>query len=187
MPPASASPGPPRRSGDPTNDPAPASVPVDASAGDDGEIRWLDDDERRAWLALLEVGTGLFQLLDRDLKALAELTLEDYEILHLLSEAPERSLRVGELVDRMLASRTRLSQRLDRLGHRGLVRRERCPVDKRAINVILTDDGLALLERIAPQHLRSVRHRLFDHLTRTDVAGLGRSLDKVVRGLREQT
>ncbi len=150
------------------------------------EPRWLDDDERRAWLGLLEATSGLFELIDRDLKAMAELTMEDYEILHLLSEAEDRRLRVGALAERMLASRTRLSQRIDRLGRRGLVRRERCEEDGRAINVVLTDEGHRLLVEIAPRHLQSVRERFFDHLTRTDVTSLGRSLDKVVRSLREQ-
>ncbi len=178
MPPAS--PGP---------DPDAASATSRTSTTPNGaadEPNWLDEDERRAWLGLLEVTSGLFELLDRDLKAMAEITMEDYEILHLLSEADDRRLRVGALSERMLASRTRLSQRIDRLGRRGLVRRERCPEDGRAINVVLTDEGYELLAAIAPKHLRSVRGRLFDHLTRTDVTSLGRSLDKVVRSLREQ-
>jgi DNA-binding MarR family transcriptional regulator len=148
------------------------------------DVAWLDDEEKRAWLALLEVGTGLFELLDRDLKAMAGITLEDYEILHLLSAADQHRLRVGELANRMLASRTRLSQRIDRLAKRGLVRRERCPEDGRAINVVLTDEGEDLLVRTAPRHLVSVRSRVFDHLTRTDVTSLGRSLDKLVESIR---
>ncbi len=158
----------------------PAELPTSA------DVEWLDDDERRAWLALLEVGTGLFELLDQDLKRLGGVTLEDYEVLHLLSDTDDHRLRVGELATRMMASRTRLSQRIDRLAGRGLVRRERCPEDGRAIHVILTDEGRALLERIAPAHLRSVRTRLFDHLTRTDVSSMGRSLDKVALALRRQ-
>ncbi|MEM9564770.1 MAG: MarR family transcriptional regulator [Actinomycetota bacterium] len=163
-----------------------ASAPEPGALPTSADVEWLDDEERRAWLALLEVGTGLFEILDRDLKRLGEVTMEDYEVLHLLSETEDRRLRVGELATRMLASRTRLSQRIDRLAGRGLVRRERCRDDGRAIDVILTEDGVELLERIAPAHLRSVRALLFDHLTRTDVSSLGRSLDKVVRGLRQQ-
>lgn len=150
------------------------------------DVDWLDPEEQRAWLALLEVTTGLFELLDQDLKAIGGVTLEDYEILHLLSEAEDRRLRVGELVGLMLASRTRLSQRIDRLVKRDLLRRERCPADGRAINVILTDEGLALLTRVAPLHLASVRRRVFDHLTRTDVNALGRSLDKLADAVRSQ-
>lgn len=166
--------------------PAASPGPTDPAVTTDqtDEVVWLDDDERRAWLALLEVTTGMVELLDRDLKELGDVTLEDYEVLHLLSESEDRSLRVGRLVERMLASRTRTSQRIDRLARRGLVRRERCPEDGRAINVILTDEGWTLLDSIAPDHLRSVRARLFDHLTRSDVVSLGRSLGKVAEASR---
>lgn len=170
----------------PTRSARPRSRPEPSDRPTGPDVDWLDEEEKRAWLALVEVGTGLFELLDQDLKAAANLTLEDYEILHLLSEADDLRLRVGELSDRMLASRTRLSQRIDRLGRRGLVRRERCREDKRAINVILTDEGHDLLVRTAPEHLRSVRRRVFDQLTHTDVVALGRTLDKLVRSVHEQ-
>lgn len=150
---------------------------------DSPETAWLDEDEQRAWWALLMVGSGLFDTLTADLKAAAELTLEDYEVLHLLSQESEHSLRVGALADAMLASRTRLSQRLDRLGDRGLVRREPCPHDGRAINVVLTEDGWSLLQRIAPLHLESVRRHTFDHLTPSDVKAIARGLDKIAEHL----
>jgi DNA-binding MarR family transcriptional regulator len=169
------------RSARPGENPAEAPGP-----GDDAAVAWLDEAEKRAWMALLEVGSGLFDLLSRDLKAMSGLALEDYEILHLLSEAPQRRLRIGELADRMLASRTRLSQRIDRLTERGILRRERCPEDGRAINVILTDQGRDLLAEIAPRHLLTVRRRVFDHLTRRDVVAIGSSLEKLGRYLHEQ-
>ena len=149
------------------------------------DVRWLDADEQRAWWALLEVGSGLFDALTRDLKAIANLTLEDYEVLHLLSIQPDRRLRVGTLADEMLSSRTRLSQRLDRLAERGVVARERCPDDGRAINVVLTDDGMSLLESTAPEHLESVRRLVFDHLDDGDVCAVAEALGKVARHLHE--
>lgn len=149
-------------------------------------VRWLDETERRAWWALLEVGGGLFDLISADLKETAGLTLEDYEVLHLLSQEPERHLRVGALADMMLASRTRLSQRLDRMTERGFVRRERCSEDGRAINVVLTDAGWDLLVEIAPSHLASVRARVFDHLEPKDVAGIATSLEKLAQYLHDE-
>lgn len=149
------------------------------------DVRWLDAGEQDAWWALLEVGSGLFDALSSDLRRIAELTLEDYEVLHLLSAAPDRRMRVGCLADQMLVSRTRLSQRLDRLGRRGLVRRERCPDDGRAINVILTDAGHELLVEIAPRHLESVRSHVFDHLDPGDITAIAAGLDKVARHLHE--
>ncbi len=156
-----------------------------ASNTDPSDPQWLDEDEKLAWWAMLEVGSGLFDALSADLKAVADLTLEDYEVLHLLSLEETRSLRVGSLATTMLASRTRLSQRIDRLCTRGLVRRERCPEDGRAINVVLTDEGWQLLKRIAPLHLQSVRRHTFDHLSKADVRALAKGLDKVAAHLRE--
>ena len=147
------------------------------------DVQWLDEQEQAAWWALLEVGSGLFDALSADLRVIAELTLEDYEVLHLLSVQDDHRLRVGRLADEMLSSRTRLSQRIDRLTERGLVRRERCPSDGRAINVVLTEQGHGLLVRIAPRHLESAREHVFDHLDRDDVQALATGLGKVAEHL----
>lgn len=150
------------------------------------ETRWLNDAEKRAWWALLEIGSGLFARLTADLKDVAGLTLDDYEVLHLLSEAEDRRMRVGDLADAMLTGRTRLSQRIDRLADRGWVRRRPCPEDRRAIWVVLTDDGHDLLVSIAPEHLEHVRTHVFDHLTATDVDDIGRSLSKIAQHLHDE-
>ncbi len=150
------------------------------------KTQWLDPNEQQAWLALIEVGSGLFDTISADLKEIADLTLEDYEVLHLLSAAESHRLRVGEMANQMLASRTRLSQRLDRMTARGLVRRERCPTDGRAINVVLTAEGFELLKAVAPDHVRSVRERVFDHLDPVDVEAIGKSLGKLADYLREK-
>lgn len=149
----------------------------------DADVQWLDDDEQAAWWALLEVGSGLFDALSADLRRMADLTLEDYEVLHLLSVQEQHRIRVGKLADEMLSSRTRLSQRIDRLTERGLVGRERCPSDGRAINVVLTDEGHALLVEVAPLHLDSVRRHVFDHLDRGDVTAMAAGLAKVAEHL----
>ena len=152
----------------------------------DGDTRWLDDAEQRAWWALLEVGSGLFDLLSAGLKDLAGLTLDDYEVLHLLSQEEHRRMRIGDLADAMLTGRTRLSQRIDRLTDRGWVVRSRCPDDGRVVWVVLTDAGYEFLATIAPRHLDPVRRHVFDHLTRTDIDDLGRSLGKIAQHLHDE-
>ena len=153
---------------------------------DPQQPRWLDEREQRAWWALLEVGSGLFDALSSDLRQRADLTLEDYEVLHLLSVSAEHSMRVGQLADEMLSSRTRLSQRLDRLAQRGLLEKRRCPDDGRAIDVVLTADGMELLEATAPGHVEWVRENVFDLLTPSDVDAIARSLGKVAQHLHDQ-
>ena len=148
--------------------------------------RWLDGREQRAWWALLEVGSGLFDALGADLRKRADLGLEDYEVLHLLSVSAGHKMRVGQLADEMLSSRTRLSQRLDRLAERGLLEKRRCPDDGRAIDVVLTSDGMALLEATAPGHVEWVRENVFDLLTAADVDAIARSLGKVAQHLHDE-
>ena len=140
------------------------------------QAKWLNQSEASAWRSLIEVSFGLFDQLSAELKAEHELTIQDYEVLHLLSEADGLSLRVGELADKMIASRTRLTQRLDRLADRDLVVKTKCPSDARAVNVELTKSGLTLLTEIAPAHVQRVRELVFDHLSATQITQLEDSL-----------
>ena len=152
----------------------------------DHEIEWLDAHEKRAWMAMLEVGSGLFAALNAHLRRSSHVTLEDYEALHFLSQEADRTLRIGVLSGKMLASRTRLSQRIDRLEARGLVLRSPSPQDGRAVNVTLTQQGLDVLEAAAPLHLEEVRRLVFDHLTDADIRSIGQSLEKVAEALRSE-
>lgn len=162
------------------------TIVADPTTGAPDEPDWLDEREQRAWWALLEVGSGLMELISRELRVAGDLVLEDYEVLHLLSQADDRRLRIGDLSDLMLASRTRLSQRVDRLVARGWVEREACTEDRRAVWVVLTDEGFRFLADLAPEHLGHVRRHVFDHLTPTDVDRLGTSLSKIAEHLHDE-
>ena len=116
----------------------------------------------RIWRSFLRVNASVSAELDRSLKAEAELTLDDYEVLVHLSESPEQRLRMTELSDRLLHSQSRLTQRVDRLVRRGLVRREKCPEDRRGTFACLTTEGFALLEEVSQVHVRDVRRVLID-------------------------
>ncbi len=87
-----------------------------------------------------------------------------YAILVLLSEAPERALRMNDLAVATQSSPSRMSHAIGRLEKAGWVRRESCPNDRRGWYAKLTDEGLATLEAAAPRHLESVRAHLFDRL-----------------------
>ena len=95
-----------------------------------------------------------------------------YEILVQLSEAPERRLRMSQLADRCLSSRSRLSHAVSRLEERGWVRRQVCAEDGRGQLAVLTDDGFAALEAAAPVHVARVRTHLFDQLTPAQVTAM---------------
>ncbi|MGY1795986.1 MarR family winged helix-turn-helix transcriptional regulator [Geodermatophilus sp. SYSU D00525] len=136
------------------------------------EPRWLDDDEMRAWLRLVAVVELLPGVLDGQLRRDAGLTHFDYHVLAMLSEAPERTLRMTELATRTTATLPRLSHVVRRLEERGLVERAPCPYDGRATNARLTDAGWAKVRETAPGHLATVREHVIDALTPEQVGQL---------------
>jgi DNA-binding MarR family transcriptional regulator len=127
--------------------------------------RWLDTDEQRAWRAWLYSAQLLQDRLDRELIHATGISHAYYEILVALSETPDRRMRMSELADRCLSSRSRLSHAVARLEERGWVRRQVCEEDGRGQLAVLTDEGFAALEAAAPIHVESVRTHLFDQLT----------------------
>jgi DNA-binding MarR family transcriptional regulator len=136
------------------------------------EPRWLDEEEQRAWRAFLGGTRLLFDTLDRELQRDAGMPHTYYEILVLLSEAPGRRMRMSQLADAMLASRSRLSHAAARLEEAGWLRRVGCGTDRRGQFAELTDEGFAALEAAAPGHVDGVRRHLFDALTREQVGQL---------------
>ncbi|MBK5222440.1 MAG: MarR family transcriptional regulator [Acidimicrobiia bacterium] len=141
--------------------------------------RWLDDEQQAAWRRTIAGSIHLVDQLDRDLRAAHGLTLADYEILVHLSEAPDRRLRMAELAAAALVSRSRLTHRIDRMDHRGLVEREACDTDKRGTFAVLTDAGRELLVESAPTHVDSVRRYVVDRLSPAQLAALGEAMGEV--------
>ncbi|HZC69495.1 MAG TPA: MarR family transcriptional regulator [Jatrophihabitans sp.] len=127
--------------------------------------RWLSADEQRAWRAYVESSKVLFDALDRQLQRDADMPHAYYEILVTLSEAEDRSLRMSQLADRTLSSRSRLSHAVARLEERGWVARDECPTDRRGQIARLTDLGFQTLAVAAPGHVDAVRDYLIDLLT----------------------
>ena len=130
------------------------------------DTRWLDDDEQRTWRAFHSAQRLLFDHLERQLQQDAGLPHAYYEILVRLSETPDRTLRMSQLADNSLSSRSRLSHAVARLEAAGWVRRRACAEDRRGSFAELTDEGLAKLHESARGHVEAVRRELFDPLTR---------------------
>jgi DNA-binding MarR family transcriptional regulator len=145
-------------------------------------VRWLDDVEMRAWFAWVRTAVLLQQALEDELVAAHGLTLGDYEVLISLMDAPD-GLRMSDLADRVLMSRSRLTHQVDRLVDRGLVRRERCPTDRRGAFAVLTDDGRQRVAEAAPTHVAGVRAHLIDRLSPAEMAVLTPALERVLREL----
>lgn len=135
------------------------------TAGPDQQVRWLSEDEMRAWRAFI-VGSALLEYrLNRELQEEHGLTLADYEILARLSDQPGMRMRMTQLATDVASSKSRVSHQVGRLESADLVRRESCPSDGRGILAILTERGFQVLRSAAPTHLRGVREHLVDHLT----------------------
>jgi DNA-binding MarR family transcriptional regulator len=127
--------------------------------------RWLDDEERRTWMSFVYATRLFFEQVERDLQRDSNLPFAYYDILVILSESPRRSLRMSELAEASLSSRSRLSHAVARLEAAGWVRRESCPSDRRGSSAVLTDEGYKVLQAAAPDHVESVRAHLFDQLS----------------------
>ena len=127
--------------------------------------RWLDPGEMKAWLAFLEVSHLLERAIEQQLREDAGLSHAQYEILSRLEAADGGRLRMSELADVIVVSRSGLTYQITQLEKAGLVRREKCPSDERGVLAILTGAGRAALTRAAPGHLRVVRENLIDALT----------------------
>jgi DNA-binding MarR family transcriptional regulator len=134
---------------------------------------WLDEKQLDAWVKLVAVVELLPGVLDSQLRRDSGLTHFEYFVLAMLSEAPERTLRMTSLAQRTNATLPRLSHVVRRLEDRGLVRREPCPEDRRATNARLTDAGWTEVVAAAPGHVATVRRHVIDALSPEQVRQLG--------------
>lgn len=129
----------------------------------------LAPDRQDAWRAFLSVANLALDQIDQALQKQSDMTLTDYEILLALAEAEDRRLRMSQLADRVLVSRSRLTYRVDRLTGVGFVTREECEDDRRGLWAILTDKGDTALDEATPGHHAEIRRLLFTSLDDGDV------------------
>jgi DNA-binding MarR family transcriptional regulator len=145
--------------------------------------QWLDAEEQHAWRQYLRATRLLEAALDHDLQTQG-LQLSEYEIISMLSEQPDRRLRMSQMAELVVQSRSRLTHTAGRLEKRGWVHREACLGDRRGVELVLTDAGHAEINRMAAAHVGSVRRNLVDHLSREDFLALGRAMEDISRGIR---
>jgi DNA-binding MarR family transcriptional regulator len=146
--------------------------------------RWLNPTEMAAWRRYIVASRRLLEALDSDLAG-HELSMPDYEILAQLSDAPDRRMRMSELADVAMLSRSRLSHRMKVMEKAGWVRREACPVDKRGFFAVMTPKGWKAIEAAAPDHVESVRSRFVDLLSKEDQRTIAEIFTRVEDELRK--
>ena len=131
--------------------------------GDDGVVTWSER-HAEAWIGLLETHKRLTRMLDAELEARYGLTLSSLELLARLAAAPDRCLRLSGLASAAGLSLSRVSRIAAALESRGLIAREPCPEDARAVEAHLTPDGLELMRLAQRTHFDSVQRAFFDQL-----------------------
>ncbi|MEU4406702.1 MarR family transcriptional regulator [Streptosporangium sp. NPDC023963] len=139
------------------------------------------------WRMLQRAQVRITRALEADLLAEHDLALASYEVLLQLSEAPERRLRMNDLADRVLLSRSGLTRLIDRLQRDGLVEREACASDARGLFAVLTDAGAARLAEAGPTYLRGVRAQFLDMLDADELRRCAAMLTKLFPGPQADT
>src|SRR4051794_2733751 len=136
-----------------------------------------------AWRLYFESALALVDVLDAELERDVGIPLRWYDVLVHLEETPE-GVRMNELADRILYSKSGFTRVVDRLEDAGLVRRVRPENDRRSILVVLTDDGRTTLAEARRHHRPSIEEHFSRHLTDADVAALTRALEKLTAHAR---
>jgi DNA-binding MarR family transcriptional regulator len=142
-----------------------------------------NDPRLRAWIAFLQAHAAVTRRLEAELHAERGLSLADYDALVQLAIADDRRLRMSELADQVVLTRSGVSRLVDRLVAQGLVVRRACPTDARGSWAELTPEGLDRLREAAPVHLRGVDTHFLAPLTEGDREALVRALEAIVRQL----
>ncbi|WP_370095337.1 MarR family winged helix-turn-helix transcriptional regulator [Streptacidiphilus sp. MAP12-20] len=148
------------------------------------EPRWLDDQEKAAWLAFLSATNLVSRRLEQQLKDDAGLSHTQYEVLVQLADAPGGALRMTELADRLVTSKSGLTYQITQLERAGLVFRRSCPSDVRGVFAEITDQGWEVLRFAAPGHVEAVREALIDVLTPEQLTHIAEGLGQVAGRLR---
>jgi DNA-binding MarR family transcriptional regulator len=125
-----------------------------------------------AWTGMVRVHERVMHELDAELQRTHDIALAEFDVLLQLSDAPERRMRMADLAEAVLLTRSGVSRLVDRLEARGLVARSRCPSDARGLNASLTDAGAERLAEASSTHLAGLRERFTERLSAEDVARL---------------
>jgi DNA-binding MarR family transcriptional regulator len=137
------------------------------------------DPRLAAWSAYLRSHARILRALERELQDEQGMALTDYDVLFQLSSVDPHQLRMSELADRLLLSRSGVTRLVDRLVADGLVERVSCADDRRGQWASLTDAGYARLREASPTHLRGIAEHFLERLSADDLAALERSLSRL--------
>jgi DNA-binding MarR family transcriptional regulator len=144
-----------------------------------GSAEPLTDQQFQAWKAFLFAHAAVMRVLDDELETEQGIPLSYFDVLIQLWRADGR-LRMSDLADAVLLSRSGLTRLVDRMARDGLVRREPCPTDRRALYAVLTREGKKALQKALPVHLRGIADHFGRHLSNPEAKTLSAALGRMV-------
>jgi DNA-binding MarR family transcriptional regulator len=133
----------------------------------------LDQEELAAWRGMLRAHAELVRTLDAELTREHDMPLSSYEVLLFLNDSDEGRMRMSELADSVLLSRSGLTRLVDRLERQGLLKRERCTSDARGLFAEITDEGRRVFDEARKTHLDGVRRLFLERFSRDELRTLG--------------
>jgi DNA-binding MarR family transcriptional regulator len=145
--------------------------------------KWLNDAEMKAWRGFVTTSTDLMNAIERDLVVFG-LDAGDYQLLAMLSEAPDHRLKMCDLADTLRLSRSGLTRRMDGVVKAKYVERIQDKDDRRVSFAHLTAKGFEFLKKVAPLHLKDVRSRMIDLLNESEIKAIGSAFAKINAHLR---
>ena len=145
---------------------------------------WLNSAEMKAWRGFVNTSSDLLNLIARDLEPFG-IDGGDYQLLAMLSEAPDQKLKMCELAERLRLSRSGLTRRMDGVLKAKYVAQVRDNQDGRVVFAHLTKKGFDFIKKVAPHHLESVRHRMIDLLSVAELKAFGSGFEKISKNVKQ--
>jgi DNA-binding MarR family transcriptional regulator len=163
---------------------APSTTPIGVPSTTRARRTLSAHDPRIAtWRLFLKAHARLERMLDEDLRSAHDLTLAEYDAMLQLAESPTHRLRMHEIAERVVLSRSGVTRLIDRLVRDGLVERSHCSTDARGAEAVLTATGLDRLREAAPTHLRGISDHFLETMDATELAAVDRAMTAVLAGL----
>ena len=145
---------------------------------------WLNSAEMKAWRGFVSTSSDLLNLIARDLEPFG-IDGGDYQLLAMLSEAPDQKLKMCDLAERLRLSRSGLTRRMDGVLKAKYVAQVRDNQDGRVVFAHLTKKGFDFIKKVAPHHLESVRRRMIDLLSVEELKAFGSGFEKISKNVKQ--
>lgn len=146
--------------------------------------RWLTPQEMAAWRTFIVTTGDLTRAIERDLHQF-DLDLGDYQLLAMLSEAPDQRLKMCDLADSLRLTRSGLTRRMDGVLKKKLVTRTQSSEDGRVAYAQISAKGMEVLKTAAPHHLESVRGHMIDLLSPSEIKAIASAFKKISQKLSD--